>query len=62
MLKIAYITVQFCQTIDMSKIGSKTARAVNVRCIFTDFRMKKTREADLLGKLTILVIEWVKNA
>ena len=63
LLKDAYLKVQLCQRIDMSKMAQKLPKQSmpDVHSVILEY--KETQEAELIGKLTIIVIAigWVKN-
>ena len=57
LLKDAYLKVQLCPRIDMSKMAQKLPN----QSMPDVLEYKETQEAELIGKLTIIVIWWVKN-
>ena len=50
-----------CQKIDMSEIAQKLPKQSmpDVHSVILEY--KETQEAELIGKLTIIVIGWVRN-
>lgn len=61
LLKDAYLKVQLCQRIDMSKMAHKLPKQSMPDVYSVILQYKETQEAELIGKLTIIVIGWVKN-
>ena len=61
LLKDAYLKVQLCQRIDMSKMAQKLPKQSMPDVYSVILQYKETQEAELIGKLTIIVIGWVKN-